>query len=53
MSTELKEKGIQCILENSPVSESQSNGVIERAIQDFEGQVRVLKDMLDYKYGKK
>ena len=36
--TELKEKGIECIPENSPVSESQSNGVIERGIQDIEGK---------------
>jgi hypothetical protein len=50
---ELKEKGIECIPENSPVSESQSNGVIERGIQDIEGQVRVLKDMLDQKYNRK
>ena len=50
---ELKEKGIECIPENSPVSESQSNGVIERGIQDIEGQVRVLKDMLDHKYNRK
>ena len=34
----LKEKGIECIPENGPVSESQSHGAIERAIQDIEGQ---------------
>ena len=31
------------IVENSPVRSSQSNGVIERAVQSIEGQVRVLK----------
>ena len=31
------------IQERSPVGESQSNGIIERAIQELEGQVRAIK----------
>ena len=35
------------LLEESPVGESQSNGVIERGVQTAEGQIRVLKDALE------
>ena len=35
------------ILENSPVDESQSNGVVEKAIQEVEGMVRTLKNALE------
>ena len=35
------------IPEQSPVGSSQSNGVIERAIQDVEGQIRTIKSDLD------
>ena len=45
-----KEKGISVIPENSPIGESQSNGVIERAIQDIEGMIRTLKDQLECSY---
>ena len=34
----------EIILRNSPVGESQSNGVVEKAIRDIEDQVRTLKD---------
>ena len=34
-------------LEYSPVGESQSNGMVERGIQTWEGQVRTLKDALE------
>ena len=33
----------EIILRNSPVGESQSNGVIEKAVRDIEDQVRTLK----------
>ena len=45
-----KDQGISIIPENSPTGESQSNGVIERAIQDVEGMVRTLKDQLECSY---
>ena len=38
-------------LENSPVGESQSNGMVERAIQTWEGQVRTMKDALETRIG--
>jgi hypothetical protein len=38
-------------LENSPVGESESNGAVERAIQTWEGQVRTMKDALEYRIG--
>ena len=45
-----KSKGIDVLKEHSPVGESQSNGVVERAIQDVEGLVRTLKDDLESRY---
>ena len=36
-------KNIETTLENSPVGESQSNGLLERAIQSVQEQVRVIK----------
>ena len=30
--------------EHSPVGESESNGAVERAMQNWEGQVRTVKD---------
>ena len=41
------------IPEQSPVGSSQSNGVAERGIQSVEGQVRVLKDALEFRLGVK
>ena len=38
------------IVENSPVGSSQSNGVIERAMQSIEGQLRVLKLALERRW---
>ena len=35
------------LIEEAPVGESQSNGVIERGVQTAEGQIRVLKDALE------
>eukprot|EP00973_Karenia_brevis_P035251 4862570-Karenia_brevis.AAC.1 len=34
--------------ENSPVGESQANGKIERAIQSVQGQIRTIKDTIEY-----
>ena len=34
-------------IENSPVKDSQSNGMIERGIQSIEGQIRTLKGALE------
>ena len=38
-------------LEESPVGESQSNGMVERAIQEIQGQVRTLRDAWESRYG--
>ena len=53
VAAKCKEKGIDVDPENSPVEESQSNGVIERAVQDVEGMVRTLKDQLETSYSTK
>ena len=37
--------------EQSPVGSSASNGVIERGVQTLEGQIRVLKDALETRWG--
>ena len=37
----------EAILENSPVGESQSNGIVERCIQTVVAQVRTMKDALE------
>ena len=41
------------IHEQSPVADSQSNGFIERAIQDIEGQVRTIKSDFEPRAGEK
>ena len=41
------------IHESSPVGSSQSNGLIERAIQDVEGQVRTMKLSFESHLGEK
>ena len=38
-----QENGGKTILENSPVGESQSNGQVERAIQEIQGQIKTIK----------
>ena len=45
--------GGKYIMEESPVGSSASNGVVERAIQSVQGQVRVMKDALEAKWGVK
>lgn len=43
--------GIDIVIpECSLVGESQSNGTIERAVQSIEGQIRVMKDALEFNY---
>ena len=39
------------IMEASPVGESQSNGRIENAVRRVKGQLRTMKEGLDYRYG--
>ena len=41
------------ILENSPVGQSQSNGIVERAIQEVEFQIRKLKMQLEQNMAEK
>ena len=41
------ENGDSLMLESSPVGESQSNGVIERAIQSVQEQVRAIKNTIE------
>jgi len=43
--------GGRCIMENSPVGSSGSNGIIERAIQAVEEQARVMRCALEKKVG--
>ena len=39
----------ETMLENSPVGESRSNGLIEMAIQEVQGAIRTLKDCVESK----
>jgi hypothetical protein len=45
------EPGHRTLVEESPVQSSGSNGVVERAVQTIEGQVRVLKLSLEERLG--
>jgi len=45
------EGGGAFVVEQSPVGESQSNGVVERGIQAVAGQTRVLLDALETRWG--
>jgi hypothetical protein len=47
------EPGHKTLIEESPVQSSGSNGVVERAVQGVEGQVRVLKLALEERIGAK
>ena len=47
------EAGGRWIRENSPVDSHASNGVVERAIQSVQGQVRVMKGALEERWGVK
>jgi hypothetical protein len=46
------EKGCRTIVEESPVGSSGSNGIVERAVQTVEGQIRVMKLALEDRIGK-
>eukprot|EP00969_Alexandrium_andersonii_P039439 1728313-Alexandrium_andersonii.AAC.1 len=37
-------------MEESPVGESESNGMAERAVQEVQGQVRTLRDAFEARY---
>ena len=41
----------EVVFEESPVGESQSNGMIERAVRDVKAQIRTMKEALDARYG--
>ena len=45
--------GEQTILENSPVGEHQSNGIVEKAVQESEGMIATLTAALEYRIGSK
>jgi hypothetical protein len=47
------ESGHRTIVEESPVASSGSNGIVERAVQTVEGQIRVLKLALEERLGMK
>ena len=47
------ERSERIVLEESPVKESKSNGVIENAIQQVQGQIRTTKDCLETRLGRK
>lgn len=47
------EPGHRTLVEESPVQSSGSNGVVERAVQSIEGQIRVLKMALEERIGVK
>ena len=38
-------------MEESPVGEHQSNGMVEAAIKQVQGQIRTMKDALETRYG--
>jgi hypothetical protein len=42
--------GAKTIPEESPVASKGSNGIVERAVQTIEGQIRALKSQLDERY---
>ena len=50
MRKELKE---EVLFEESPVGESHSNGISERAVREVKWQVRSRKEALDSRYGKR
>ena len=44
-------RGVATVVEESPVASSQSNGVVERAIQGVEGLIRTLKCACEARWG--
>ena len=47
------EKGSRTIVEESPVKSKGNNGVVERAVQTIEGQIRVMKLALEWRLKRK
>ena len=47
------DKGCRTIVEESPVKSKGSNGIVERAVQTIEGQIRVMKLALEGRLGQK
>ena len=45
--------GLDIVMEESPVGEHQSNGMVEAAIKQVQGQIRTMKDALQTRYGGK
>ena len=41
------------VMEESPVGESKSNGMVERAIQEVQGQVRTMRAAWESRYGRR
>ncbi len=51
---EIKNKtAVEIVHKESPVGESQSNGVVEKAVQDAQRQVRIMKSGLEERIGTK
>ena len=48
-----RERGERIVLEAPPVYESRANGVVENAIQQVQGQFRVIKDALESRIGQR
>ena len=48
-----RERGERIVLEAPPVYESQANGAIENAVQQVQGQFRVVKDALESRIGER
>ena len=47
------ESAVEIVMEESPVGESASNGEVENAIKQVEGQFRTVKSNVEEKYGEK
>ena len=49
----MTKKGKRTIVEEVPVGSKGSNGIVERAAQTVEGQIRVMKSALEGRLGRK
>ena len=50
----VKQDRTEClVMEESPVEDSQSNGAIERTIQQVQGQIRFMKEALESRIGRR
>jgi hypothetical protein len=52
VAKELKNEQIEVIMEESPTGSSGSNGEVERAIREIQGQIRTMKIALESRIGK-